>query len=576
MQYPLKRIVICCIILLMGSINCVQAQYDFLLNRSYAERSKSVDSLLFATGGVRNLDSVTYFRMLDDVAAMAKKAKDDELYWLTKISRVEYCIFHWIYTYEEGVDKLQSLLPSVSKYPQLVLNISFLSGIHYYHNDEFTRAFDYLLRYKYLLDEITYEEYPGKKFYNALLGDLYYAFEDYEQARKNLLLAEKFKAPGARHSDNGLLNTLGLVMRNTGKYDSALYYFNRVLSLAIDENDPWIPISNGNIGIVYYMQGRYKEAKPLLKEDIDRALVERQYDNISNQLIRLADIYRRMGNDDSARYYSRIAHQYIHYGRDTYKHAVKLYSLLSELAIEDGDTHRALLYKDSIAIAKDSVARKRDVLVMAKAQITAQDEANKIKVAQIVKEKELSIQKRNNLIIILSLATVIGLLLLTNQYYRRKKLKAEKDLADNKLVSASHRLNIFTKNLQEKNQLIENFTEEVERLQALPCSNELPDTKENLAKLQSSIILTDEQWDEFRELFETVHSGFLNRLKEKLPALTPAETRFMALSKLKLSNKEMANMLGIGLSGMRNYKYRLRKKLNIANDSELEQLMDSI
>ncbi|MEZ5017571.1 MAG: tetratricopeptide repeat protein [Flavipsychrobacter sp.] len=569
-----KRVLLFLSVLIL-SVDC-QAQYDFLLNRSYAERSKSVDSLLFATGGVQSLDSVTYFRMLDDVATMAKKAKDEELYWLTKISRIEYCIFHWIYTYEEGVDELQALLPSVSKYPQLVLNISFLSGIHYYHNDEFTGAFDYLLRYKYLLDEITYEEYPGKKFYNALLGDLYYAFEDYEQAQKNLLIAEKFKAPGARHSDNGLLNTLGLVMRNTGKYDSALYYFNRVLSLAIDENDPWIPISNGNIGIVYYMQGRYKEAKPLLKEDIDWALLERQYDNISNQLIRLADIYRRLGNDDSARYYSRIAHQYIHYGRDTYKHAVKLYSLLSELAIEDGDTRRALLYKDSIAIAKDSVSRKRDVLVMAKAQITAQDEANKIKVAQIVKEKELSIQRRNNLIIILSLATVIGLLLLTNQYYRRKKLKAEKDLADNKLISASHRLSIFTKNLQEKNLLIENFTEEIERLQALPCSNELPNTKENLAKLQNAIILTDEQWDEFRELFETVHRGFLNRLREKLPELTPAEIRFMVLSKLKLSNKEMANMLGIGLSGMRNYKYRLRRKLDMADDTDLEQLIDSI
>jgi len=559
-------------------IPCMQgyAQYDFLLSKSYAERSKSVDSLLFATGGVRDLDSVAYFRMLDDVAKAAKAADDDELYWLTKISRIEYCIYHWIYTYEEGVDKLQALLPSVSKYPQLVLNISFLSGIHYYHNDEFTRAFDYLLRNKYLLDEITYEEYPGKKFYHALLGDLYYAFEDYELAQKNLLLAEQIKAPDARHSDNGLLNTLGLVMRNTGKYDSALYYFGRVKSLAIDENDPWIPISNGNIGIVYYMQGRYKEAKPLLKEDIDRALVEREYDNISNQLIRLADIYRIQKRYDSARYYAQLARAYIHYGRDTYVHMVKLYSLLSELAFVEGNVKQALLYKDSLVMAKDSAAIKRDLLIMSRTRVAAESKRHQVEVEKIVSEKELSIQKRNSLIIMLSLATIIGMLLIYSQYSRRKKLVAEKQLADNKLVSAAHRLNIFTKNLQEKNQLIENFTEEIERLQSLPCSNELPDTKQNLAKLRSAVILTDEQWDEFSELFETVHSGFIDRLREKLPSLTPAEVRFMVLTKLKLSNKEMANMLGIGLSGMRNYKYRLRKKLSIEDDTALEQLIDSI
>lgn len=562
------------LLVLTMTIYTVSAQYEYLLNKSFAARAKSVDSLLFSPGEWKK-DSVTYFKMLNDIASTARKSGDDELYWQTQFSKIEYYTFHWWYTYRQSVDSLQLLIPHLKKYPGVLLDVSYTSGIHYYHNDEYIKAFEYLVKYKYLLDELSNEEYPKKKSYYSLLGDVYYTFEDYEQAKLYIRYALTLPAY-TTNLDHGLYNTLGLAMRNTGKYDSALYCFNKVLEISNKENDVWATISRGNIGIIYYLQGKYKKAKPLLKEDVDRALKRHEYDNISNQLVRLADIYRMTGDDDSAKYYTRIAKQYIHYGRDTYKHAVKLYSLLSELALEEGNMRKALLYKDSIAIAKDSVASKRDVLMMAKAQITAQEEANKIKVAQIVREKELSIQKRNNLIIILSLATVIGLLLLTNQYNRRKKLKAEKDLADNKLISASHRLTIFTKNLQEKNRLIENFTEEIERLQALPCSTDLPDTKENLAKLQSSIILTDEQWDEFRELFETVHGGFLNRLKQKLPDLTPAETRFMALSKLKLSNKEMAGMLGIGLSGMRNYKYRLRKKLNIDDDSDFEELIDSI
>ena len=253
-----------------------------------------------------------------------------------------------------------------------------------------------------------------------------YAFEDYESAKKYLTIAAEMPTTYAKQTVNGLYNTLGLTMRNTGKYDSALYYFNKVLSITISEQDPWVAISNGNIGVIYYLMGRYDDAKPLLIEDVNRALQAKEFDNISNQLIRLADIYRMTGINDSAAHYTRIAHKYIHYGRDTYKHAVKLYSLLSDLALKGGDIRSALLYKDSIAIAKDSIARKRDVLMMAKAQITAQEEANKIKVAQIVKEKELSIQKRNNLIIILSLATVIGLLLLTNQYNKAQKAESRK------------------------------------------------------------------------------------------------------------------------------------------------------
>jgi DNA-directed RNA polymerase specialized sigma24 family protein len=103
-----------------------------------------------------------------------------------------------------------------------------------------------------------------------------------------------------------------------------------------------------------------------------------------------------------------------------------------------------------------------------------------------------------------------------------------------------------------------------------------PEQTEALSQLRRSAILTDEDWESFRENFDKVHTGFLIRLKAKIPDLSPAETRFLALAKLQLSNKEMAALLGVTADAMRLTRFRLRKKLNLTEDGSLEELVNSI
>lgn len=563
------------IFILSGSISYAY-NYDALLNKPFSERYRGIDTL-FYTDRLWKLDQATAYKTIEDLSQKALKAKDDELYWELKLARIQYNTYNKIYSREQCIAALKELSAKVQEFDVLLLRVNFWISLYYYWGDEFAKAFEHQLKYVHLIKKLNYEQYPEKKNYLNHLGALYYSFEDYDMAKVYLKEAATLSLKNNHHEDIGINNTLGLVMRDEGKYDSALMYFNKVLQVARDSNKYWwISIVNGNIGIVYYLQGKYKEAVPLLKEDIDYALSDTYTANITNSIIKLADIYRMQGQYDSAAYYVGMARGHIVYGWSTYKHMVAMYGLLSKLAIHDGKKDLAVKYADSVAIAKDSVHRKRSLLLMAKTQRMVQEQKHKAELGRIVAMKEMSIRKRNNIIITLSLFAVIGVLFIYSQNNRRKKLRAEKELADSKLQSAQQRLSVFTNSLSEKNQLIENFSREIERLQALPCSNELPDTKENLAKLQNSILLTDEQWEDFKELFEQVHGGFLTRLKEKLPQLTPSEVRYMALSKLNLSNKEMANMLGIGLSGMRNYKYRLSKKIDLKEDEDLDQLVQNI
>ncbi|MGB0368709.1 MAG: helix-turn-helix transcriptional regulator, partial [Flavobacteriales bacterium] len=89
-------------------------------------------------------------------------------------------------------------------------------------------------------------------------------------------------------------------------------------------------------------------------------------------------------------------------------------------------------------------------------------------------------------------------------------------------------------------------------------------------------ILTTEDWAYFKQLFEKVHVGYLSRLTQKLPDLSPAETRFIALSKLELSSKEMAAVLGVGQAAIRQYRLRLRKRLDVSNQKDLQEFIRQI
>ena len=153
----------------------------------------------------------------------------------------------------------------------------------------------------------------------------------------------------------------------------------------------------------------------------------------------------------------------------------------------------------------------------------------------------------------------------------------DKELYEANLENAKQQLDNFTKRLQEKNALIEKSEGEIERLQTT-ISESKQEKVDNtiMQQLYSSTILTDDEWEEFKLLFDKVHAGFLHRLKEKMPELSPADTRFLVLTKLKLTNKEMASVLGVQPDTIRSYKHRLRKKFMLGDDTNMQSFVDSI
>ena len=117
----------------------------------------------------------------------------------------------------------------------------------------------------------------------------------------------------------------------------------------------------------------------------------------------------------------------------------------------------------------------------------------------------------------------------------------------------------FTENIRQKNILIENFKQEIEKLSIQTANRS---DAGHLEKLLQEHIMTDENWTEFKRLFSKVYPGFFVNLSKQNPTLSTTDIRIVALMKLGLNNAEMANMLGITVEGIKKAKQRLRKKMS--------------
>ncbi|MBL7816292.1 MAG: tetratricopeptide repeat protein [Saprospiraceae bacterium] len=150
-------------------------------------------------------------------------------------------------------------------------------------------------------------------------------------------------------------------------------------------------------------------------------------------------------------------------------------------------------------------------------------------------------------------------LLETEQALTAEKLqRTQQELVFNKAE-----LSLFTQSLREKVDTIQMLERD------LSLQNASIERNATISQLKQTIILTDEQWVNFRQKFERVHVDFFNNFYQLIPTATEAEKRFAALVKLNLSDTEMAATLGISTESIVKTRYRLRKKVDNGDAIEL-------
>ncbi len=377
------------------------------------------------------------------------------------------------------------------------------------------------------------------------------------------------------------IDLLGMAYYHSHQYELANSCFGELIQLCggVDSRlSVWTGIAKGNLGLVAYKQNQLKIAEPLLEEGKRITAELGAFDNTILFATTLVQIFVSQKRFEKANSYLAEINGM---RKPIWPNANLAYFETSALlARMQGNYAQCLAMTDSAAFIQkhlDTTYNNNE-----KVKVELQQLASETQVKEELLESKVTVQKnlRNFMIGVLLLLFAIAYLLFKRRNLQikseKQKLELLNKLAEQNLLAAKHQLSDFKQSMVQKNKMIEEFTEQIQQLQSLPCNIITPEQSAAIAAIKANAILTEDDWIVFRKSFDSVHKGFLDRLQLSLPSLTPSEVRFIALSKLNFNNKEMAGMLGVSAEAMRTAKSRLKKKMNITEDDELVNLINSI
>ncbi|RYU87372.1 tetratricopeptide repeat protein [Mucilaginibacter terrigena] len=451
-------------------------------------------------------------------------------------------------------------------------------AIYYFVYKKNAAACRYFLLSEKNLNEVGFNNVPNISILFSETANFYYSLGDFDNARENLRLALKYQGASARGRIN-ITNTIGLTYRNNGQYGTALSYFNKALKMAnVTKDSVWIAIATGNIGSVYFLQHNYGKALPLIEADYRQSLKYDERLNSAIALLRLIRINIDQGKFKQAGLQLDTADKLLlNTGEDVLTQRVQYYELAAILNERLGKDKEADLYRDRSENLRDSVAKRDNIAAIERVRLQWVTEKSREEFNNLKKSAQISAYKQNTIIVVLLLLVIITFLIHNRQRLKAKKdrelMELEKRRVDDELKSATQALRGYTENLMQKNILIDEIKAELENVQIKYSSADVAGT---LDKMMQAHIMTDDNWAQFKKLFTRVHSTFFYNLRHKYGNLSGTDIRLLALIKLKLNNREMAGMLGITVDGVKKAKQRLRKKMNILEDEELENAVNML
>ncbi len=172
---------------------------------------------------------------------------------------------------------------------------------------------------------------------------------------------------------------------------------------------------------------------------------------------------------------------------------------------------------------------------------------------------------------------------------QRKKLEQEKtrELQNKEAV---HKTELLEMELQRKNDemafLALNYTQKKQFLTFLKSNlsqlskNIVDDKNSNeLKTLIRSIGVEDketENWEKFQMHFDKTNDNFFQKLKQLDPKMNESTMLMCSHIRMGKSNKEIADLLNISISGVEKRKYRLKDKLGIKDENSITEFISKL
>lgn len=398
-----------------------------------------------------------------------------------------------------------------------------------------------------------------------------FTFEDTEKSKlylkKDLEILDKIKAIDSTTvslNDNymGTYNFLGNMYFSAAQLDSAYYYYNKALSYDHLVNDKSTKSSVYNsIGIINWELGNYDISEKYFKKSFNMRknssiyfnlgrnhYLKKEYDKAENYLYKALEISKNEKN---------IENEY------------KTVSLLSKIYRTKKLYEQSLNMMDSAMILQDSIAN------MEKAQAGIAIEMQYMfKKQKTDLEAQIAEKERRMLIYILIITVLLLTIGVTLLLYRNQKMKAQKSKIEQENLELRNRQlqtdlehkekekDMYAQYLLNHNEHIRSATEKVSKLKG--GKEEVAEAmKEFESKIEKSV------WNEFKMLFQNLHSDFYDNLYNAHPNLTLNEKKICVFIKLNMTSKEISAITGQQIRAIEVARTRLRIKLGLKRSDNL-------
>lgn len=443
-------------------------------------------------------------------------------------------------------------------------------GFYYYSYSQLVKALPYFLKVSKILDDPhtnlliqACEVYVRSAYY---FGNI----DDPQRAITYLTKALPYAPPNTA-TEATIRYAIGAYYLQEDDLNHAEKYLieSRDLSLKVQDELRYAK-ALGDLASIYEKRGNIELAETMLLEDIaisDRLGEQR---NKMYAEIQLAKIYLKTNKINEARATINKAYTFAKsksYLKGYEQEAVEIKLKIAQLTGHEKDELAALrelnILKPHVSLTDGDGAIDKINWELQKKEVITQLEIEKAKL------ERASLIKLSWTIISLLLIVVVILLFFT--YRRRLKLQAlafdskvlsiqnDKIQSEKKLKEANNSLDSFKIFLQERNLQIQNLEKELYNVNKSNATKG-QDHHYTLSKLLDSHLMSDENWDRFKQAFEEELPAYYQLVATSLPDLTEANLRIILLTKVGLNNTQIAHILGVTVDAIKKAKQRLKKK----------------
>ena len=366
--------------------------------------------------------------------------------------------------------------------------------------------------------------------------------------------------------------------------DSAEFYYKKSLDFfERTHSEPLVLVLKNNLAIFYLSQDIVNNVLPVLLEYLDYNKLQNAKMPIAISYYNIAYYYLKKKSFDKALNYVDSSLRVSSLQNFKFRFA-KATELQSKIYAAKGDYKNAFEANKTYTFLKDSIFNLESENKLKTFELNKEFEIERREFILKAKAQKTKFYLYVFLVSILLIATLL-VIYLTKKNYNSKlhlaiialeKEKLNQQLLDEKLKSSETELKWLIADNQMRVSYLQEF---YNNLKFDDSITNIYDFKSFLRDLRINLnqqINTQEKLTNLQTKIKDVNKGFELKLLNTYPELTKSEREVCFLLRINLSIKEMASIRNSSIDAIKSIRYRLRKKLNLPKDTELEGFIKNL